>query len=78
MDICLAAVRAAASRRNGAKSRGLKTIEGKEPADDTATGVEPGQPAPAPCPRPDTPGSSNRSNPTPAENLACVQHHPTR
>jgi hypothetical protein len=30
MDICLAAARAAASRRNGAKSRGPKTIEGKE------------------------------------------------
>jgi hypothetical protein len=29
MDICLAAARAAASRRNGAKSRGPKTIEGK-------------------------------------------------
>jgi hypothetical protein len=30
MDICLAAARAAASRRNGAKSRGPKTPEGKE------------------------------------------------
>jgi hypothetical protein len=29
MDICLAAARAAASRRNGAKSRGPKTAEGK-------------------------------------------------
>jgi hypothetical protein len=29
MDLCLAAARAAASRRNGAKSRGPKTIEGK-------------------------------------------------
>jgi hypothetical protein len=29
MDICLAAARAAASRRNGAKSRGPKTPEGK-------------------------------------------------
>jgi hypothetical protein len=30
MDICLSAARAAASRRNGAKSRGPKTQEGKE------------------------------------------------
>jgi hypothetical protein len=29
MDICLAAARAAASRKNGAKSKGPKTVEGK-------------------------------------------------